>query len=64
MQFPLSFWIDPAIATDPNTADVREITLTYTFFRTLEDAARTGALAKAGPHAGPLASAPPATATP
>ncbi len=54
MQFPLSFWVDPAIATDPNTADVKTITLSYTFFRTLEDAARTGDLAKAGPHVGPL----------
>jgi len=54
MQFPVSFWVDPAIADDPNTADVTTITLSYTFFRTLEDAARTGALAKAGPHVGPV----------
>jgi len=54
MQFPLSFWVDPAIATDPNTADVHTITLSYTFSRTLEDAAKAGLLAKAGPHVGPL----------
>ncbi len=54
MQFPLSFWVDPAIANDPNTADVKVITLSYTFFRSLDDAARTGALANAGPHVGPL----------
>jgi cytochrome c oxidase assembly protein subunit 11 len=52
MQFPLSFWVDPAIATDPDTADVRTITLSYTFYRSLGDAARSGALAKAGPHVG------------
>jgi cytochrome c oxidase assembly protein subunit 11 len=55
MQFPVTFWVDPAIATDPNTSDVRVITLSYTFFRTLDDAAATGALAKAGPHIGAYA---------
>jgi cytochrome c oxidase assembly protein subunit 11 len=54
MQFPLSFWVDPAIAKDPNTVDVRAITLSYTFYRTLDDAAKAGALAQAGPHVGPL----------
>jgi cytochrome c oxidase assembly protein subunit 11 len=54
MQFPVSFWVDPAIATDPSTADVRVITLSYTFFHSLDDAARSGALAHAGPHVGPL----------
>ena len=54
MQFPLSFWVDPAIAKDPNTADIHTITLSYTFFRSLEDAQKSGALAQAGPHVGPL----------
>jgi cytochrome c oxidase assembly protein subunit 11 len=54
MQFPVSFWIDPALASDPATADVKTITLSYTFFHSLDDAARVGALAKAGPHVGPL----------
>jgi cytochrome c oxidase assembly protein subunit 11 len=54
MQFPVSFWVDPALATDPGTADVGVITLSYTFFRSLDDAARSGALANAGPHVGPL----------
>ena len=54
MDFPLSFWVDPAINADPQTSDVQVVTLSYTFFRTLEDAEKTGALAKAGPHVGPL----------
>lgn len=52
MEFPVSYWVDPKIAEDPNTRDIRTITLSYTFFRTLDDAERTGALAKAGPHIG------------
>ena len=52
MQFPLSFWVDPAIRSDPGTADVSSVTLSYTFFRTLDDAARSGALARAGAHVG------------
>lgn len=57
MQFPLSFWVDPAIASDPDTRDVKTITLSYTFFRSLDDAARNGGLDKAGPHVGPQAAA-------
>ena len=52
MQFPLSFWIDPAIATNPDTRDVKTITLSYTFFRSIDDAARNGGLDRAGPHVG------------
>jgi cytochrome c oxidase assembly protein subunit 11 len=54
MEFPLSFWVDPEIAKDPNTADVHTITLSYTFYRSMDDAEKNGALAKAGPHIGPL----------
>jgi cytochrome c oxidase assembly protein subunit 11 len=57
MEFPVSFWVDPAIRNDPNTADVKVITLSYTFFRSLEDAAESGALATAGPHVGPMSAA-------
>ena len=52
VQFPVSFWIDPAILADPETRDIHTITLSYTFFPSMEEAARTGALAKAGPHTG------------
>lgn len=57
MEFPVSFWVDPAIRTDPNTSDVKVITLSYTFFHSLEDAEKSGALAKAGPHVGPMSAA-------
>lgn len=57
MSFPLSFWVDPAIRTDPDTKDVRTITLSYTFFRSIDDAARNGGLDHAGPHVGARADA-------
>ena len=57
MEFPVNFWVDPAIRTDPNTSDVRVITLSYTFYRSLDDAEKSGALAKAGPHIGPVSAA-------
>ena len=49
---PLSFWVDPKIGEDPNTRGIRTITISYTFFRSLDDAARSGALANAGEHVG------------
>ncbi len=33
VDMPVSFFIDPAIADDPNLAEVKTITLSYTFFR-------------------------------
>jgi cytochrome c oxidase assembly protein subunit 11 len=32
-EFPVSFYIDPAIASDPETSDVHTITLSYSFFK-------------------------------
>jgi cytochrome c oxidase assembly protein subunit 11 len=61
VDMPLTFWVDPRIATDPNTRGIRTITISYTFFRSLNDAERAGALANAGPHVGRGAAAPTAT---
>ena len=52
IDMPLSFWVDPRIAQDPNTSGIRTITVSYSFFRTLDDAERAGAVANAGPHVG------------
>lgn len=60
VDMPLAFWVDPRIAENPNTRGIRTITINYTFFRSLHDAERAGALANAGPHVG-RASAPAAT---
>ena len=52
VDMPLAFWVDPKMMEDPNTNRIRVITINYSFFRSLEDAGRSGALASAGPHVG------------
>lgn len=52
VDMPLAFWVDPRIAEDPNTSGIRTITVSYSFFRSLDDAERSGAVANAGPHVG------------
>jgi cytochrome c oxidase assembly protein subunit 11 len=52
VDMPIAFWVDPQMAKDPATRDIHTITISYSFFRSLDDADRNGALANAGPHVG------------
>ena len=43
VRMPVLYYVDPAILDDPETKDIKEITLSYTFYRALDDQAVDGA---------------------
>jgi|TARA_B110000438_G_C15462135_1_gene499365 cytochrome c oxidase assembly protein subunit 11 len=46
VEMPVSFYIDPEIANDPNTQEVKTITLSYTFFNINENQKYKGKIKK------------------
>lgn len=39
MRMPVLYYVDPAIMDDPETRDIKEITLSYTFYRSTDEQA-------------------------
>ena len=39
VRMPVLYYVDPAILDDPETKDIKEITLSYTFYRAVDDQA-------------------------
>ena len=38
-ELPVIYFVDPALASDPTTSEVQQVTLSYTFFRSVNEAA-------------------------
>jgi len=39
VRMPVLYYVDPAIMDDPETKDIKEITLSYTFYRSTDEQA-------------------------
>ena len=46
IEMPVNFYIDPKIATDPSTKEVKSITLSYTFFNSNAEKQHKGKISK------------------